>query len=78
MTEIRLPFVSPEVEGGRFLRWLIKEGERVEIDQDIAELELDSDRFILPSPLDGVAGTFCVLKDDWVSVGDVLALFEEE
>jgi pyruvate/2-oxoglutarate dehydrogenase complex dihydrolipoamide acyltransferase (E2) component len=78
MTEIRLPFISPEIEGGRFLHWLIKEGQRVEIDQDLGELDLENERFILPSPLDGVVRAFCVAEDEWVSVGDVLALFEEE
>lgn len=78
MTEIRLPFIGPDVEGCRLIQWIVSQGEEIEIDQDLAKLQLDDEVFYLPSPLDGVILDFCVVEGEWITVGEPIAYIEVE
>lgn len=51
--EVKLPFLSEAIESCRVVRWLVQPGATVEIDQDLAELEVDGEIMAFPSPLDG-------------------------
>ena len=51
--EVKLPFLGEEIEYCRVLRWLVRPGDEVEIDRDLAELAAGEEIFFFPSPLDG-------------------------
>ncbi|MCL6591494.1 MAG: hypothetical protein K6U80_16280 [Firmicutes bacterium] len=51
--EVKLPFLGEEIEYCRILRWLVRPGDEVEIDRDLAELEAGEESFLFPSPVDG-------------------------
>lgn len=77
MTEIKMPFLLPEIEGGVLLRWLVKPGDYVEIDQDIAEIQVGEEVMLLPSPLDGQIKEICVAEGELVAMGETLAFLQE-
>ncbi len=54
MTPVQIPKLSLAMEEGKLIRWLKKEGEHVEKDEILLELETDKSLVELPSP---VAGT---------------------
>lgn len=78
MIEIRLPFIGPDVEGCRLLQWIISPGDHVEIDQDLAKLQVDDEVFYLPSPLDGIIRDLCIIEGELIAVGEPIALIEED
>lgn len=78
MTEIRLPFIGPDLEGCRMVQWIVAQGDTVEIDQDVAKLQVDDEIFYLPSPLDGIIRELCVAEGEWIAVGEAIALIEED
>lgn len=77
MAEIKLPYIFPEMEGGVLLNWLIKPGDRVEIDQDIAKIRVGGEMLFFPSPLDGQIKSLCVKEGERLAVGETLAVIEE-
>lgn len=77
-TEIRMPIMIAESEGGgTLLRWLVKTGDYVEIDQDIAEVKIGEEIFNLPSPVDGWIISLCAKEGNLVGVEEVMALVKE-
>lgn len=77
MVEVRLPFIGPDTDGCLLERWLIHPGETIEIDQDIAELSVDGESFVLPSPLDGTVRQLCIGPGEYVVLGETMALLDE-
>ncbi|HHZ19666.1 MAG TPA: hypothetical protein GX391_04000 [Firmicutes bacterium] len=77
MKEIRLPFIGPDADGCLLERWLIKPGDTIEIDQDIAELSVDGESFVLPSPLDGIVQELCAEPGEYVTLGETLVKLDE-
>lgn len=51
--EVKLPYLGEEIEYCRVLRWLVRPGDEVEIDRDLAELEAGEEVILFPSPVDG-------------------------
>ena len=75
--ELCLPIIEPGVDSYKLVRWLVREGDSVEIEQDLAELAYGTERFLLPSPLDGIILELYTAPNETISPGDVLALLEE-
>lgn len=73
IVELKMPWLAPDVAKVTVSRWLVDVGHRVEIDQDIMELTVDGEIFLLPSPLDGVILSRAVGPGDYLDVGQVLA-----
>ncbi len=53
MTPVQIPKLSLAMEEGKVVRWLKKEGERVEKDEILLELETDKSLVEVPSPSAG-------------------------
>lgn len=76
--EIKLPFLGEAVEGCRLVRWLVRPGAMVEIDQDLAILATAEGESALPSPVDGKVIELCVAEGTLAAVDDLLAVIEED
>jgi len=74
--DIAIPSLGESVTEARLLRWRKGEGERVEADEAICELETDKANVDLPAP---AAGRLHRMKaeGDAVKIGDVVAQVEE-
>ncbi|MBD3243855.1 MAG: branched-chain alpha-keto acid dehydrogenase subunit E2, partial [Chitinivibrionales bacterium] len=70
--DIKLPEIAENVESGDIVRILIAQGDYVQKEQPIMELETDKAGFELPSPEEGTVTEIDVQKGDTVSVGQLL------
>ena len=52
--KLKFPWLSPDEITVELLKWLVAEGDAIEIDQNLAEFTINGETFLLPSPLDGV------------------------
>ncbi|MFB6213924.1 MAG: 2-oxo acid dehydrogenase subunit E2, partial [Candidatus Nanohaloarchaea archaeon] len=74
--EFELPDTGEGVTEGTFLEWLIEEGDEVEEDQTIAEVETDKAVVDVPAPADGTIKELKVGPGDTVDVGEVILVME--
>ncbi|MFD1341577.1 biotin/lipoyl-containing protein, partial [Litorisediminicola beolgyonensis] len=58
--QIRMPALSPGMEEGRLARWLVREGDRVEAGDVIAEIETDKATLEFETEEGGVIGALLV------------------
>lgn len=72
--EIKVPWLTPEDVIIKVEKWLAAEGDYIEIDQDLVELKVNGEQFILPSPLDGVLQEILAFPGDFVETGQELAI----
>jgi 2-oxoglutarate dehydrogenase E2 component (dihydrolipoamide succinyltransferase) len=70
---VELPALGESVLEGTVARWLVKEGDRVELDQPIVEVTTDKVDAEIPAPAAGVIEAIVAAEGDVVSVGGVLA-----
>ena len=75
--ELKIPEVGESVTEAIITRWLKAEGDRVEKDEPVAELETDKVDVELPSPASGVIGRLLAQEGDAVAVGGVIGTIEE-
>jgi len=76
--EFRLPDLGEGIAEGELHKWLVKEGDKVEEHQEIAELETDKAVVQVPSPKSGVMIKLNAKPGDKVKVGEVLCVIGEE
>src|SRR6478609_4105184 len=76
MTEIKVPTVGESISEVTLLKWLKKEGEYVERDEVIAELESEKATFEVNAEKAGVLKT-SASEGDTLKIGDVLATIDE-
>ncbi len=76
-TEFKLPDLGEGVEAGDVVGVLVAEGDRVEIDQGVVELETDKALVEVPSNVAGTVTKIHVSAGDSVPVGQVLLSVEE-
>ena len=69
---IKLPELGEGVTEGELVKWLVSEGDSVQIDQAVAEVMTDKASMEVPSPFDGVVQSFSAKEGDTVQVGDTL------
>ena len=74
--KIILPEISGRSESATITLWYAKEGERVQPDQDIAEVVTDKATFDIPSPCGGILSKIVKKKGDSVAPGEVLGEIE--
>jgi 2-oxoglutarate dehydrogenase E2 component (dihydrolipoamide succinyltransferase) len=74
---VRLPELGESVVEGTVSKWLVKEGDRVELDQPLVEVTTDKVDAELPSPVAGVLEKILVPEGETVAVGAVLARIAE-
>lgn len=75
--ELRIPDVGESIQEVQIGKWLKQEGDSVELDEDVVELETDKASMELPAPAKGVLAEILKKAGDVVSIGDVIARIEE-
>lgn len=76
-TEIRLPELAEGVDKGDVLHVFVSEGDSIDVDAPVAEIESGKATVTIPSPAKGRVGKVHIKPGDSVSVGDVLIELEE-
>ena len=77
--EIFMPALSPTMEKGTLAKWLVKEGDKVESGDVIAEIETDKATMEVESIDDGTVAKILVEEGtDDVPVGKIIAMLAEE
>ncbi|UCC93162.1 MAG: 2-oxo acid dehydrogenase subunit E2 [Thermoplasmata archaeon] len=77
MTEFRFPDVGEGITEGTVKNWLLKEGDAVEEDQVMAEVETDKAVVEMPAPVAGTILKIYVQEEEVVTVGQVLVVIGE-
>src|SRR5262245_10459575 len=73
---VELPALGESVVEGTISRWLVKEGDRVELDQPLVEVTTDKVDAEIPSPAAGVIEKILAREGETVAVGARLALID--
>jgi len=76
--EIRIPEVSEGVTKGKVIGLSVAEGDRVEVDQTLLEMETDKAVVAVPSPFTGKITAILVDEGDDVDIGQVIMAGEPE
>ncbi|MHA1713988.1 MAG: dihydrolipoamide acetyltransferase family protein [Candidatus Ranarchaeia archaeon] len=72
VTEFKFPDVGEGIQEGELISWKVAEGDKVEVDQILAEVETDKAVVELPSPVAGTILKLYVKPGDAITVGQVL------
>lgn len=75
--EFKLADIGEGIHEGEILRWLVKEGDQVEQDAPLVEVQTDKVAAELPSPVAGVIERILAREGQVVPVGTVLAVIRE-
>ncbi|TVQ52120.1 MAG: 2-oxo acid dehydrogenase subunit E2 [Phycisphaerales bacterium] len=75
--EFRLPDLGEGVHEGQIIKLLVKEGDPVQEDQPLMEVETDKAAVEIPSPASGTIAKWHVEENQTVNVGDVMVTFGE-
>ncbi|HHL38922.1 MAG TPA: 2-oxo acid dehydrogenase subunit E2 [Deltaproteobacteria bacterium] len=70
--EFKLPDLGEGITEGEIVRWLVKEGDRVDAHQGVVEVETDKAIVEVPSPKKGVVARLNRKEGDTVEVGEVI------
>ncbi len=76
--EVELPSLGESVFEGTVSRWLVSEGEWVEIDQPLVEVTTDKVDAEIPAPHAGVVESIVAAEGDVIEVGAVLARLDPD
>ena len=77
MTEVKLPELVEEMDTVIISFWNCEEGDPVEEGDALAEVILDSEKHIIPSPVSGILNEVFFEEGDEVEVGEVIATVEK-
>jgi pyruvate dehydrogenase E2 component (dihydrolipoamide acetyltransferase) len=77
-TEFKFPDLGEGITEGEVKKWLVKEGDTIEADQSLAEVETDKAVVEIPSPTAGKVLGLRFDEGDIVKVGQVLAVIGDE
>ena len=75
-SEFKFPDVGEGITEGEIVKWHVKEGETVKVDQVLAEIETDKAVVEIPSPQAGVVSKLHAKEGDTVKVGSPLVTFD--
>ena len=73
--EIKVPSPGESITQVQLAKWLVAEGEQVEKDQEVVEIDSDKASFPVAAPEDGIIRLKAAEGDD-VAVGAVIAIIE--
>jgi len=76
--EFKLPDIGEGIHEGEIVKWLVKEGDRVEEDQPLVEVMTDKATVEIPSPAAGVVLEIRAKEGEVVKVGSVLVVIGAE
>lgn len=74
----RLPDLAEGLEDAEIVEWRVKEGERVELNQLLGEVQTSKATVEMPSPRRGLVRKLHAAPGDLVRVGEPLVTFEIE
>ncbi|WCN37415.1 dihydrolipoamide acetyltransferase family protein [Aneurinibacillus uraniidurans] len=77
MVEFKLPDVGEGMHEGEITRWLIAEGDHVEQDQPVVEVQTDKVNAELSAPVSGVITQLLFAAGDTVHVGQVMFVIDD-
>lgn len=77
MIDIKVPTVGESISEVTLLKWVKKDGEYVERDEVIAELESEKATFEVNAEKAGVLKLSAIAEGDTIKIGDVLASIDE-
>ena len=75
---VELPSLGESVFEGTVARWLVAEGEMVEVDQPIVEVTTDKVDAEIPAPCAGMIEQILVAEGDVIEIGAVLARIDPD
>src|SRR6058998_3512006 len=76
--EFKLPDLGEGLTEGEIARWLVSEGDTVEEDQPLVEIQTDKTTVEIPSPAAGKVAQILVGEGEVVPVGTVLVVIGED
>lgn len=76
--EFRFPDIGEGITEGEIVKWLVEEGDEVQEDQSLAEIETDKAIVEIPSPYSGFVLKKNFREKDIVKVGEVLVVIGEK
>lgn len=76
-TEIKLPEIGEGVTEGEMVKWLVKPGDALKMDQPLAEVMTDKATVEIPSTFTGSVVSLAVKEGDVVKVGGLLLTIEQ-
>src|SRR3989338_8832171 len=76
--EFRFPEVGEGITEGTIVKWKVKEGDKVNNDQILAEVETDKAVVEIPSPKKGVILKLYHKEGEIINVGETLAVIGEK
>src|SRR5689334_24955976 len=77
MTDMKLPELGENIEGGDVLRVIVKTGDTIKKDQPVLELETDKATIEVPSSADGIVKDVKVKAGERVKVGQTIFVMED-
>lgn len=76
--EFKLPDIGEGIHEGEIVKWFIKEGDNIEEDDPICEVQNDKAVVEIPSPVEGTVKTIHVEEGTVAIVGDTLVTIDAE
>ena len=73
MVEVKVPSVGDSISEVQISKWLKKEGEWVNINEDLVELETEKASVQVPSPVAGILIKIVKKAEEFAAIGDLLA-----
>ncbi|HYF02148.1 MAG TPA: 2-oxoglutarate dehydrogenase, E2 component, dihydrolipoamide succinyltransferase [Patescibacteria group bacterium] len=77
-TEVVMPKMGESIQEGKILRWLKKEGDRIERDETLLEISTDKVDTEVPSPTAGIVLKIMAQENDTIEVGNIIAIVGDE
>jgi 2-oxoglutarate dehydrogenase E2 component (dihydrolipoamide succinyltransferase) len=76
--KILVPILGESITEATVSKWLKNEGESIQVDEPIVELETDKVNLEVPSPINGILSKINAKNGETVEVGAVLGLIDEK
>ncbi|MDD3374909.1 MAG: hypothetical protein PHY73_04200 [Candidatus Omnitrophica bacterium] len=77
MIKINVPFLGEGIEDVTVSAWYSKEGDLIEIDQDLVEVSADKAIFNIESDRKGILKQIIISEGKSAKIGETLAIIEE-
>ncbi|MCM8797152.1 MAG: hypothetical protein NC923_04660 [Candidatus Omnitrophica bacterium] len=78
MRNIILPELGEGIEKATVSYWFVKEGDRVNLKDDLVEITTDKAAFNIPAPCSGILTQIILHEGDTVRIGEILGVIEED
>ncbi len=77
MYEFKLPDLGEGIHEGELLKWYVQEGDTVQEDEDLMDVETDKAAVTIPSPRTGVVSSLNGKVGDTLEVGSVVVVIDD-